>query len=74
MYFDEASKLLEGSISAATLAHIRAPNTSLSFTFPMQRSDGRVEIVTGYRVHHSRHRMPMKGGMFAAFQFFCGRM
>lgn len=35
MYFDEAAKLLT-SISPATIAHIKAVDTSLSFTFPIQ--------------------------------------
>lgn len=61
MYFDEASKL--SGISQATIAHIKAPDTSLTFTFPIEKSDGTTEIITGYRVHHSKHRMPMKGGI-----------
>lgn len=55
--------MLKTSISPATLAHIRAPDTSISFTFPIEKRDGSVEIITGYRVHHSRHRMPVKGGI-----------
>lgn len=61
-YFDDASKLLNGSISDATIAHIRAPDTCITFTFPIERSNHTTEIVTGYRVHHSKHRMPVKGG------------
>ena len=34
VYFDEASKL--ANISPATLAHIKAPDTSLTFTFPIE--------------------------------------
>lgn len=62
LYFDRAANILNSSISPATIAHIKAPDTVLTFTFPMERSDGTTEILTGYRVHHSRHRMPMKGG------------
>lgn len=63
LYYDRACKLLDGRFSQATLDHIRAPDTSISFTFPIERADGRTEIITGYRVHHSRHRMPVKGGI-----------
>lgn len=80
IYFDQASKL--ANISPATLAHIKTPDTALTFTFPIEvshvvlsagqssihvslekKADGSTEIITGYRVHHSRHRMPMKGGI-----------
>jgi hypothetical protein len=61
-YFDEAAKHLR-NVSPATLAHLKAPDSSLTFTFPVERSDGRTEIIMGYRVQHSRHRMPVKGGM-----------
>jgi glutamate dehydrogenase (NAD(P)+) len=62
-YFDKAAKHLAGSVSKSTIAHIRAPDTSLTFTFPIEKKDGSVEIINGYRVHHSRHRMPLKGGI-----------
>jgi glutamate dehydrogenase (NAD(P)+) len=62
-YFDAASKHLHDTISQATLAHIRAPDACITFTFPMETSSNRTEILTGYRVHHSRHRMPVKGGI-----------
>lgn len=34
IYFDEASKL--AGISAATISHIKAPDTSLTITFPIE--------------------------------------
>ena len=34
IYFDEASKL--SGISASTISHIKAPDTSLTFTFPIE--------------------------------------
>ena len=30
---------------------------------PFKRDDGRIEVVTGYRANHSRHRSPCKGGL-----------
>lgn len=63
MFFDDAAKLL-GNVSPATLAHLKAPDSSLTFTFPIERSDGKTEIIMGYRVQHSKHRMPVKGGTF----------
>lgn len=61
MFFDEAAALL-GNVSPATLAHLKAPDSSLTFTFPIERADGKTEIIMGYRVQHSKHRMPVKGG------------
>jgi glutamate dehydrogenase/leucine dehydrogenase len=61
MFFDQAAALL-GKVSPATLAHLKAPDSSLTFTFPIERTDGKTEIIMGYRVQHSTHRMPVKGG------------
>lgn len=34
----------------------------LEVHFPIKRDDGRHEVIEGYRVHHSAHRQPVKGG------------
>jgi hypothetical protein len=62
IFFDEAASLL-GKVSPATLAHLKATDSSLTFTFPIERADGKTEIIMGYRVQHSKHRMPVKGGI-----------
>lgn len=67
IFFDEAAALLS-NVSPATLAHLRAPDSSLTFTFPIERADGKTEIIMGYRVQHSKHRMPVKGGIRYAKQ------
>lgn len=41
MYFDEAAKHLEAAISPATISHIKAVDSSLSFTFPIQVHDNK---------------------------------
>jgi hypothetical protein len=62
IFFDEAAALL-AKVSPATLAHLKAPDSSLTFTFPIERADGKTEIIMGYRVQHSKHRLPSKGGI-----------
>ena len=61
LYFDKAAKM--SKIDEATLAHIRATDGVLAVSFPIKRDDGSFEIVRGYRAHHSRHRLPLKGGI-----------
>lgn len=36
--------------------------TSLEVSFPIIKADGTYEIITGYRAHHIKHRLPVKGG------------
>lgn len=38
--------------------------TSLEVSFPIIRKDGSYEIITGYRAHHVRNRLPLKGGQY----------
>ncbi|KAI7874102.1 glutamate dehydrogenase [Lichtheimia hyalospora FSU 10163] len=61
MYYDRAAKL--SNVSAGTLGHIRAVDSVLSVTFPIQMDDGSTEVIEGYRAQHSRHRLPVKGGI-----------
>lgn len=61
LFFEKASSI--SGIDEATLAHIRASDAILSCTFPIEKDDGSFEVVQGYRVQHSRHRAPTKGGI-----------
>ncbi|XP_037953185.1 glutamate dehydrogenase, mitochondrial-like [Teleopsis dalmanni] len=47
----------------AILRLIGTVSTCLEVTFPIIRKDGKYELVTGYRAHHCRHRLPVKGGI-----------
>ncbi|MCO6443452.1 MAG: Glu/Leu/Phe/Val dehydrogenase [Anaerolineae bacterium] len=42
---------------------MRYPRREFSVNFPVRRDDGRVEMFTGYRVHHSTVLGPSKGGI-----------
>ena len=60
-YFDTAAKL--SNVSEGTLGHIRAVDSMLRVTFPIELDNGKTEVIEGYRAQHSRHRLPVKGGI-----------
>jgi glutamate dehydrogenase (NAD(P)+) len=42
---------------------LRKPKRELTVNFPVRLDDGRIEVVTGYRVQHNVTRGPAKGGV-----------
>jgi glutamate dehydrogenase (NAD(P)+) len=42
---------------------LRVPKRELTVNFPVTHDDGRVEVYTGYRVHHNVNRGPASGGI-----------
>ncbi len=42
---------------------LRVPKRELTVNFPVTHQDGRVEVYTGYRVHHNVNRGPSTGGV-----------
>lgn len=42
---------------------LRVPKRELTVSFPVTHDDGRVEVYTGYRVHHNVNRGPTSGGI-----------
>ncbi|BFF93036.1 glutamate dehydrogenase mitochondrial [Drosophila madeirensis] len=48
---------------SAILNLIGSVTTSMEVSFPIIKSDGAYEIITGYRAHHIRNRLPLKGGI-----------
>lgn len=59
--FDKAAKLTR--FDKGLLAQIKICNTVYHVTFPVRRDDGSIEVVEGWRVEHSHHKMPTKGGI-----------
>lgn len=45
------------------LEQIHRANVSCRFDFPVRRDNGSVTVLSGWRVHHSHHRLPTKGGI-----------
>jgi glutamate dehydrogenase (NAD(P)+) len=60
-YLDDAAVLID--LDPDVLARLRVPRRILEVAVPIQRDDGRVEVFTGWRVHHNTSRGPGKGGI-----------
>src|SRR6195952_3124367 len=59
--FDKAAKFT--SFDPGILEQIKACNSVYQMRFPLKRDDGSVEVIEAYRVQHSHHKAPCKGGI-----------
>jgi len=59
--FDKASKYTKWE--KGILEQIKACNSIYSMRFPVKMDDGRIEVIEAYRVQHSQHKSPCKGGI-----------
>lgn len=59
--FDKAAHFLSG-MEDGLLHQIKMPNTILRANIPV-RINGRIEVIESYRVEHSHHIRPCKGGI-----------
>jgi len=59
--FDKAAKYTP--FEEGLLAQMKTCNDVLHITFPLERDDGSIEVIHGYRVEHSHHKLPTKGGI-----------
>ena len=63
--FDKAAKFTKWD--PGILEQIKACNAVYRMKFPVRMDDGRIEVIEAYRVQHSQHKTPCKGGIrFAA--------
>jgi glutamate dehydrogenase (NAD(P)+) len=60
-YFDHASRYAR--VSPDLLIQVKAVNSVYRFQFPVRQRDGRIKVVHAWRVQHSHHRLPVKGGI-----------
>jgi glutamate dehydrogenase (NAD(P)+) len=60
LYVERAASLT--SHPRGLLDHIKACNSVYEFKFPARTSRG-YEVITAWRVEHSRHKLPTKGGI-----------
>ncbi len=59
--FDRAAKYT--NFTKGLLEQIKTSNNVYHFTFPLKRDDGSIEVIQGWRVEHSHHKLPTKGGV-----------
>jgi glutamate dehydrogenase (NAD(P)+) len=59
--FDKASKYTQWE--QGLLEQIKACNSVYQMRFPVKMDDGRIEVIEAYRVQHSHHKTPCKGGI-----------
>jgi glutamate dehydrogenase (NAD(P)+) len=59
--YDRAA--VHSGIDENLLEYMRYPRREFTVNFPVRRDDGRIEMFTGYRVHHSTVMGPSKGGL-----------
>lgn len=59
--FDRAAHLC--GISPDILDQVKNCNSVYKITFPIRKDDGSIEVIYAYRVEHSHHRLPTKGGI-----------
>jgi glutamate dehydrogenase (NAD(P)+) len=63
--FDKAAKFTKWD--PGILEQIKACNAVYRMRFPVKRDDGKIDVIEAYRVQHSHHKTPCKGGIrFAA--------
>jgi glutamate dehydrogenase (NAD(P)+) len=63
--FDKAAQFTKWE--KGVLEQIKACNAVYQMRFPIKRDDGSIEVIEAYRVQHSQHKTPCKGGIrFAA--------
>ncbi len=59
--FDNAAK--HSRFDEGLLNQIKECNNIYHHTFPLERDDGSIEVIHGWRVEHSHHKLPTKGGL-----------
>ena len=60
-YFTEAAKFTD--YPSGLLEQIRVCNSVYRFDFPLRRAGGAIEVIHAWRVEHSHHKLPVKGGI-----------
>ncbi len=60
-FYDNASQY--ANVSAGIIGQIRSCNSVYRMRYPIQTAKGKIKVIEAYRVQHSHHRLPTKGGI-----------
>lgn len=59
--FDEAAAYT--NLDKGLLSQMKICNDVLHITFPVELDNGKIEVIEAWRVEHSHHKLPTKGGI-----------
>jgi glutamate dehydrogenase (NAD(P)+) len=59
--FDRAAEL--SGLPDDLLSQVKRCNSIYKISFPIKRDNGSIEVIDAFRVEHSHHRLPTKGGI-----------
>lgn len=67
-FFDDVNQFVDKAAMhtehpAGLIRQIKMCNSIYKFNFPIKLEDGTFQVLEGYRVQHSQHKMPTKGGI-----------
>lgn len=67
-FFEQVNKAFDRAAAytdydKGILEQIKACNDVLHITFPLERENGNIEVIQAWRVEHSHHKLPTKGGI-----------
>ena len=67
-FFDQVNRAFDKAAAytrfdTGLLSQMKSCNDVLHITFPLERDDGSIEVIHGWRVEHSHHKLPTKGGI-----------
>jgi glutamate dehydrogenase (NAD(P)+) len=60
-FIDEAASYTDHH--PGLIKQIKMPNSIYKMNFPLRRGDGSYDVIEGFRVQHSHHKTPVKGGI-----------
>ena len=59
--FDKAARYTE--LRPGLLEQLKTCNSVYHMAFPVEKDDGSIEVIHGWRAEHSQHKLPTKGGI-----------
>lgn len=67
-FFEQVNKAFDSAAAytrfdKGLLSQMKICNDVLHITFPIERDNGKIEVIDAWRVEHSHHKMPTKGGV-----------